>query len=109
DRWNAEGREVFYRPVSAQPATFLGQPRSELRATRHDVEATTLQLLDVRSVEEFRGDDPSSARAGHIPGATNITWLDFVSRDETLFKDSEAVRELLKTSSLNPDRGIIAY
>jgi thiosulfate/3-mercaptopyruvate sulfurtransferase len=109
DEWKAQGREVLYRPVPPRPATFEPRLRPELRAGREEVRVGGAQILDVRSVEEFRGDDPASPRAGHIPGAKHIAWLDFVNPQGAVFRDPGEIRRVLVASHVDPDGRIIAY
>ncbi|MBM3356322.1 MAG: sulfurtransferase [Betaproteobacteria bacterium] len=84
DGWREAGRSVSsagYRraPVSLKLATnpAVAAMTSEVIAAlkRRDV-----QLLDVRTVGEFTGDDIRAIRGGHIPGAVNIpyeqNWMD---------------------------------
>jgi thiosulfate/3-mercaptopyruvate sulfurtransferase len=109
DEWKRQGREVLYRPIGAESVGFEARPRSEVRAERADVQAGTAQILDVRTAEEYRGEDPASARPGHIPGAKHIPWLDFVSQQGTLFRDPSELRSVLGTASVDAEEPIIAY
>ena len=38
-------------------------------------------VWDCRSADEFAGRRSAAARAGHIPGAVNLDWLDLMDRD----------------------------
>src|SRR5712691_3567523 len=109
DDWKRQGREVLYRPVVAEPVAFDARPRPEVRAERADIQAGTAQILDVRTTEEYRGEDPASARPGHIPGAKHIPWLEFVSQQGTLFRDPAELRDILGTASVDAEGPIIAY
>lgn len=110
DRWAAEGCEVFYRPVPAEPQTFTPRPRPELRATWKDLaEGASVALLDTRSEEEYSGERVTEERAGHIPGARNIPWLRFVSREGRLFRSEAELRPLLSAAGIGPERPVVAY
>jgi len=43
-----------------------------------------VKIWDARSKEEYLGLRSSSARAGHIPGAINLDWLDVMDRSRNL-------------------------
>lgn len=43
-----------------------------------------IKIWDARSGEEYAGLKSSSARAGHIPGAVNLDWLDTMDRTRNL-------------------------
>ena len=70
----------------------------------------TVQLLDVRSREEYTGQVgyPCDPRQGHIPGAAHVEW-------EELFDvpgrplDRDAVRALLRERGADPDKEIVCY
>lgn len=112
DSWVADGQELFYRPVEAAPAVFALAPRPELRATAQDVLGEeSAQLLDVRSAEEFSGEQVlGNDRAGHIPGAANLPWLSFV-RDEghELLAPKEELAPLLAAAGVTRERPTIVY
>jgi thiosulfate/3-mercaptopyruvate sulfurtransferase len=70
----------------------LPGPRPELMATAAQVLAWSeetsgggpIRLLDVRSPEEFTGVDARSRRGGHVPGAVNVPFTDFLTAENTL-------------------------
>ena len=43
-----------------------------------------VKIWDARSPEEYAGLKSSSARAGHIPGAVNLDWLELMDRSRNL-------------------------
>ncbi|MDZ7694713.1 MAG: rhodanese-like domain-containing protein [Balneolaceae bacterium] len=72
-------------------------------------------MVDVRSADEFTGKilappglDELSQRAGHIPGASNITWSKAVNDDGT-FKSEEELKEIYEREGITPDKDIVAY
>jgi thiosulfate/3-mercaptopyruvate sulfurtransferase len=97
------------------------QPRGpfpNVRAHREDVLRaleTDVELLDVRTAEEFRGDviaPPGMAetarRAGHVPGATHVLWAENVRADGR-FRSPAALRALYEEHGITDDRATIAY
>jgi thiosulfate/3-mercaptopyruvate sulfurtransferase len=109
--WVSEGR-----PLSEQePREHDGEPEGSqalapapaaarrLRALWRDVEAAMrdgVQLLDVRTPAEYRGDllsepgypEEGAQRAGHIPGALSVPWDIAVAGDGRIL-DDERLRE----------------
>ena len=52
-----------------------------------------VRILDVRTPEEHRGEDVRARRAGHIPGAVNLPFTEFLREDGT-FKSADEIRAL---------------
>lgn len=108
--WKRSGREVTYRPVTLPCAQFTCQIRSAMRASWADlVSAAQPTLVDVRSRDEFTGEDPQGLPAGHIPGAVNIPWTQFVTEQGDLFLTAPQIRELLSQAGLPDDGEIVTY
>ncbi len=83
--WTAEGRPLSTEPAN-RPAKHLSPaPRPELIADRDEVFAgiddAAVNLIDTLPEAFYRGEQTLYARAGHIPGASNICGLDLL--DET--------------------------
>ena len=117
--WEAEGY-----PMTTGEPDFPAQeynargPFDGLRIYREGVEdAMELEvpLVDVRSAEEYRGEkiapegSPETAqRAGHIPGAQNITWKENL-REDGRFKSPEELRELYAEHGIENDSEVVTY
>jgi thiosulfate/3-mercaptopyruvate sulfurtransferase len=71
-------------------------------------------LLDVRSVPEYQGEifmqQPPTAteRAGHIPGAVNLSHLLALNQDGT-FKSAAELRDLYTSQGITPGKQIFTY
>jgi thiosulfate/3-mercaptopyruvate sulfurtransferase len=119
-KWVAENRPLTTDVPSYPRASYkVGQINAGLRASREFVLETVRSrgrnLVDVRSVPEFKGEiiappgmPETAQRAGHIPGAINVPWSQAVNEDGT-FKSSEALRELYDAAGLDPSKPTIAY
>jgi thiosulfate/3-mercaptopyruvate sulfurtransferase len=108
-RWKAEGREILYRPVTAEPATLsLAARKPHLRASWRELLDAPIEILDVRSPEEYSGSVVVDARGGHIPGAANVPWHGFVNEDE-LFLTPARLRSLLSRERVPADRPTVVY
>jgi thiosulfate/3-mercaptopyruvate sulfurtransferase len=110
EAWEGAGAEVtaeVARPPQG-PASREDQrvrlpgPDPSLIATAEDVLAWShecevdrrARLLDVRTPEEFRGEDVRSRKGGHVPGAVNLPFTEFLREDNTL-RSPEEIRALV--------------
>ncbi len=103
--------------LKAQPGVTVESKDVVAALKRSDV-----QMLDVRTVKEFKGEDVRAIRGGHIPGATNVpfeqNWFDPDTRSKLrsgAVKDSAGMAlkpraELAKVyEKLDPAKEIIVY
>jgi thiosulfate/3-mercaptopyruvate sulfurtransferase len=110
EKWVAEGREVFYRPVKPAPRTFGAQVRPEIRATLDELRiAADGRAIDFRSRDEFTGKLDTEGRPGHIPGAVNIVWQELAGQDGQLLARRERLEEIFSASGIGPNEKVIAY
>jgi thiosulfate/3-mercaptopyruvate sulfurtransferase len=120
-KWELESRELTQDVPNPQPSgfTIAGNDRSAIRALRDEVIAkvgTDIELVDVRSPEEFRGEklapdhlpQEQSQVPGHIPGAANIPWAMAANEDGT-FRSADELRALYEAEGLTADKEVIAY
>ncbi len=111
--WPKAGRPVTKAIRVPRAGTFTARPRNELRAFTPEVVAAlddaSVQLLDVRTQDEFEGETPYfSSRGGHIPTAVNIPFRAFVDERGQVI-EREAVAALLETTGLTQDGRIVVY
>jgi thiosulfate/3-mercaptopyruvate sulfurtransferase len=118
--WELEGRELVTEVGHLTPTDVqvTGPIRGELRVLRDEVLAKlgTVQLIDVRSPEEYRGEllapphlpQEQAQVPGHIPGAANIPWSR-AARDDGRFKSADELHALYQGEGIRPDRAVIAY
>lgn len=86
-KWTAEGRPVTTETPQIEPTHFEARPNPALRRTGEQVLGalgTEIQLIDVRTPEEFVGAASRAKRKGHIPGAVNVPRGGLVAADGTL-------------------------
>jgi len=119
-KWELDSRDMV-TDVPARAATSYRakeQDRS-IRAFRDDVVAAigTLNLVDVRSPDEFAGrllapahlPQEQAQRGGHVPSAKNVPWSKAAEEDGT-FKSDDALRALYgDEAGLDFGRDTIAY
>ena len=110
ETWKEQGREVLYRPVPTQPATFTPRFNPSIRAALEDASNPAgAKLLDTRSPEEFRGEVEMDHRPGHIPGAVNLPHLEMTGSNGSLLIDPALLREKLSAAGIGTDDPVIAY
>ncbi|WP_266081078.1 sulfurtransferase [Haladaptatus caseinilyticus] len=94
-------------------AAIEGESSAEGRAEVGD--DPEIPMVDVRSEAEYRGEkiapegsEETARRAGHIPGATNITWKENLD-DEGRFKEGDDLQSVYAERDINGDSEIISY
>jgi thiosulfate/3-mercaptopyruvate sulfurtransferase len=120
EKWISDGRPTTAEVPSYPAATFTARPGDEsIRARREEVLGALdigTKLVDVRSPAEFAGEvisppgyeQEGAQRAGHIPGALSIPWVQAVKDDGT-FKSTEELQELYGGKGALDGEEIIAY
>jgi thiosulfate/3-mercaptopyruvate sulfurtransferase len=120
-RWELDSRELTEEPTKRPETSYVAaEPDNSIRAFRDEVVAVVgadrLNLVDVRSPDEFAGrllapahlPQEQAQRAGHIPGAKNIPWSKAANDDGT-FRSDEELTALYQDAGVDLDRDTIAY
>ncbi|OFV96840.1 MAG: thiosulfate sulfurtransferase [Acidobacteria bacterium RIFCSPLOWO2_12_FULL_54_10] len=119
-KWLEEKRAVTNdAPNIAATSYSAKKPDFSLRALRASVfdavEKKNMNLVDVRSPDEFSGKiiappgmSETAQRAGHIPGAKSIPWAKAANDDGT-FKSADELKKLYEDAGVSKDRATIAY
>ena len=91
--------------VSLQPG-----PIAEVDDILPRLDDPQFAVWDARSAEEYLGLRSGSARAGHIPGAINIDWLELIDgANATRLVDLEELQARLTSLGLTPDKDIVTH
>jgi thiosulfate/3-mercaptopyruvate sulfurtransferase len=120
-KWAEEKRPLTTEPTKVAATTYRATgPDVSIRARKEDIfstldKKTAAQLVDVRSVDEFTGKiiappgmSETAQRAGHIPGAANIPWVQAANEDGT-FKSLDALKALYEGKGITGKNEVIAY
>lgn len=119
--------ELKQLPLSTKPAEFaatsykLPDGNPNLRARLADVVAAAekkadVHVVDIRSADEYsgklfapEGSKELSVRAGHVPGAVNVTWSKAVNPDDGTFKSAAELKQLYAGVGVDGSKPIITY
>jgi len=114
-KWFDEGKPMSVdRPPEAN-VTFTPRANAELLCTLQDgvsaIDDRDTVFLDVRSDGEWEGvNDRGNRRAGRIPGAVHLEWVNFMMNDRHReFKPASQLRALLEAMGATPDKNVVAY
>jgi thiosulfate/3-mercaptopyruvate sulfurtransferase len=119
-KWLLEEREVTREVPDPEPVEYRAKgPDGSLRALFPDVREGLGQpgraLVDVRSPAEFNGDiiappgmTETAQRAGHIPGAANIPWVQAANADGA-FKSVAELEALYAAKGVTREKDVVSY
>ena len=117
DKWTAEHRPLSTETPQVKPAalTISLHPgilvdTASLRDLAKKPEA--LALVDARPTKEFTGEQLSEdvTKAGHIPGASSLFWMDMlVSRENPVLKPEAELRRMYAQAHAAPGRQLVTY
>jgi len=121
NKWEAENRALTPLATKVESGNIqITKTNNNLRARLKDVVAVATKnsdfdLLDIRSDAEYSGKifapegvPELSVRAGHIPGAINVSWGKAVNEDGTIKSVSE-LKEIYADAGIDGSKPIITY
>ncbi len=114
-KWFDEGRPVSIDSTPRQSATFTPRTNPDLVCSLDygvsHVDNPDVVFLDVRSEGEWDGtNDRGNRRAGRIPGAVHLEWLNLVTSDRhQTIKPADELRSILEAVGATADKEIITY
>lgn len=98
---------------ATEPALAAGEFKAvaapERLATKGEIlkslSGDKLQIVDARSEGEFCGIDPlKNKRAGAIPGAKQLEWVDLLDNESHRFKSPDELKKLFDAAGIKLDR-----
>lgn len=115
NKWFDEGRPMTTDSIQPPRATFTASEQPD-RVCLLDYGISCLDqpntiFLDVRSDGEWLGtNNRGNHRAGHIPGAVHLEWLNFVTNDNhQTIKPAHELRTILEERGVTMDKQVITY
>ena len=114
-KWFDEGRPVSLDRPRPTKASFTVQENPDVLCTLdHAVSSVgkpETMILDVRTDGEWDGTNTrGNKRAGHVPGAVHLEWLNFVTSDRPrVFKPAGELRTMLEERGITPEKEVITY
>ena len=110
--WAAAGLPIDQAPVWVAPSeveiSVDAGPIAEADDLLGRLEDQDLVIWDCRSAAEFAGKRRAAVRAGHIPGAVNLDWLDLMDEARNL-RLVENLEALLAENGIVPERDVITH
>jgi thiosulfate/3-mercaptopyruvate sulfurtransferase len=94
---------------AARPVVFVAKARPERLATKEQIlkslGSEKLQIVDARSEREFCGiEKMRNQRAGAIPGAKQLEWVDLIDKPTQRFKSAAELRRVFASTGIALDR-----
>ncbi len=115
NKWLAEGRQATYAEPHPARATFTPSVREDVLCTmdglKQRVGRQGAVIWDVRSDAEWEGkNDRGNKRAGHVPGAVHLEWLNCVTDDDfKTIRPAAELRSLLDRLGIRPEQEVVTY
>jgi thiosulfate/3-mercaptopyruvate sulfurtransferase len=118
DKWTAERRPLSTEIPQVKAGTLTVSPRPEIlidTKTMRDLSQKkpgSVALVDARPTKEFTGEQLSEdvAKAGHIPGAKGLFWMDMlVSRQNPVLKPEAELRRMYAEANAKADQPLVTY
>jgi thiosulfate/3-mercaptopyruvate sulfurtransferase len=107
--WKAGSHPTAKDEIAPRPAKFEAKARPDRLATKEQLldslKGGKLQIVDARSEKEFCGIEKlTNKRAGAIPGAKQLEWIDLLDKDTQRFKSAASLRKLFEDAGIALDR-----
>lgn len=123
DKWKAEKRPLTTEAPELKAGNFTPRLNPNVVMVRdivRDVSWATSKLdnanyalIDARPNEEFTGAKPGDGvkRGGHIPGATNVYWMDknLVSKENPVLRPVAELRKLYEAAGATKGKTVVTY
>lgn len=104
--WTADNHPTDRVVVDPKPVTFRATAAPERLATKSELldslSPRSLQIVDARTEGEHCGTDGlKNQRAGAVPGAKHLEWIDLIDPTTHRFKSSNDLRSLYRDAGID--------
>jgi thiosulfate/3-mercaptopyruvate sulfurtransferase len=111
--WKAENRPVTadVRPITRGQLTACPQSDvvADLKYVRANLHHPGVDIIDARNVEYYTGASTATGkRAGHIPGATNLTFSTLLDSSGK-FKSPEVLASMFRDAGVRQGDRVVSY
>lgn len=111
--WRAAGESVTTEVKTAAKGSITPAPRTDIFAdaawVKSHLDQPNVTIIDARAHEFYTGEkSDGNPRQGHIPGATNLSYLNVVD-DKSKFKNSDALQDLFQKAGLKRGNTMVSY
>jgi len=112
--WEATHHSVSTESKPPAKGTITPAARKEIVAdvgwVSSHLNAPGVTIIDARTHEFYSGSQSDgNPRSGHIPGATNLSYLEVIDQDNNKFKSPDALKDLFKAAGLKPGNLMVSY
>lgn len=114
-KWMNEDRDLSEEPPRITPKKFVARPNHGLIATaewvRKNHKDPGVCMLDARSPQEYQGKKTVRGvkRAGRVPGAVLVNWVDTINREDHTFKSAAELQKMFEDAGATKDRELVTY
>ncbi len=113
DKWKLENRRLTKDYPHYEDSDFVVNTRSDYWVTYDEFlrlrDRSDAVVYDARPSSFYEGQGPWS-KPGHIPGAVNLPWPDFmVDTNKTLLKQGEELCGILEKKEVTPKKLVLIY
>lgn len=110
--WKEQGNEVSKDSAALAPAAFEVKELDDRTNIETDELASKLGkvvIIDAREKDEYEGAAKyGELRGGHLPGAINLPFNQFLNEDGTL-KTAQQIKNILDANGINKEDEIVTY
>jgi thiosulfate/3-mercaptopyruvate sulfurtransferase len=110
DQWKAARLPLTRNKTAVKAATFTPSVNASIMATAADVKGCSgnCVIVDSRHATEYDGSSEKPVSVGHIKGAINVEYKEFVD-DKGAFKSADELKAAAAKHGLTSDKTIILY
>ena len=104
--WTSANLPTQSETPAMAASTFVAKPHAARLADKQELldslKQHDLQIVDARSEAEFCGEDAANnKRAGAIPGAKHLEWIDLLDKQTQRFKSPEEIEKLFAGAGID--------